>query len=137
MDKHTAAPLGPADLEPELDDVLQLEAPLGVMPVRIEGPVRIQQPPTKGAGGRTWAALGTDFIRVLTADPYRSQATLLTHDQPVKIAFHRTDDPDDIMVTTWPVKVPFTTTSRTEVYVAATTGTTMFTLAQERWAQAD
>lgn len=127
----------PEDLQPDLDDVLQAEAPLGCMPVRIEGPVRTQALPPKGAGGKTWPAVGTKPIQILTPDPYRSSATLMSFDQTMIIAFRRADSTDDVMVTYWPKLVPFTMRARTDVWVAAATGTTMLSLYQERWAESE
>lgn len=126
-----------ADLQPDLDEVLQSEAPLACMPVRIEGPVRTQPLPTKGAGGKTWPAVGTKPIQILTADPYRASATLLSFDQTMIIAFRRTDSTDDVMVTYWPKLVPFTLRARTDVWVASATATTMLSLYQERWAESE
>jgi hypothetical protein len=99
--------------------------------------VRTQALPPKAAGGKTWAALGTKFQQVLTADPFRSSAVLMSFDQTMIIAFRRTDSTDDVMVTYWPKLTPFTMRARTDVWVASSTSTTMLSLYQERWAEAE
>jgi len=67
------------DLTPDTDAVYQEEAAPARMtpiPVVTEGPVRVQQLPTRSAGMRTYDLTPTVPQRILDADPRRRRALL-------------------------------------------------------------
>jgi len=132
-------PPAPADaeLEPDLQDVLQLEAPLAAMPVRIEGPVRTQQLPNRDRTARLVTATTARYLQLLTADPHRAFAEIESFDQDVYLAYDQTASIGDTNVQRCAKGRPYRITARTAVYVAAVTSTTQVSVAQERWANAE
>lgn len=127
---HTAV-----QLEPDLDEVLQAEAPLGCIPVRIEGVVRNQPMPTKDRSAKTLTVDATKFVALLTADPYRASADITSFDQDMILAYQRNAQVGDANTERVPKGIPKRITARTEVWVAAYTSTTSISVGQERWAQ--
>jgi hypothetical protein len=138
MDKKMPpAPAGPPELEPDLRDVLQVEAPLAAMPVRIEGPVRVQELPARDRTARTISVGDTAFVQLLTADPYRKVATVQAFDQDVYLSYAPETQVGDPTVQRVAEGTLITITARTYVGVASVTGTAIVALAQERLANAE
>jgi hypothetical protein len=125
------------ELQPDVDEVLQVEEPAGVEPVvRVEqqGPVRTQSLPRKAGATRTITvnALPTPY-RLLTANPRRAQATIIA-DLPIRVALNAAAAQDEGTMALWPGLVPLTVMATTEVWVAAETGTASVSVVSEFWA---
>jgi hypothetical protein len=121
-------------LEPDVDDVLQIEAPEPVVAVRTEGPVRTQSLPRKSAGIRGLTVGDTVAKQLLAADPHRASATVITSDLVILIGGSAQEvtggQPGRIPVGT---AVEFGATD--ELWAVCTGGTTtVVTVIQERWA---
>lgn len=123
---------GPPELEPDLQDVLQVEAPLSAMPVRQEGPVRTKPLPNDERAGKTMSVDNTKFVQLLTADPYRAFATIETFDQEIYLSFAPNTQYGDPNVQRCRKSATYYITARTYVGVAAVTGTAVVSMAQER-----
>lgn len=130
------------DLQPDLDEVLQVEEPYGAEPtvkVCMEGPVRTQALPRKAGSTKTAAVLTTPF-RILRPNPRRA-SVLVIADAPFYFAFNTASAQIDPTVTTpppsmamWPANVPLPITAQTDVWVAAKTGTANVSVVVEYWA---
>jgi hypothetical protein len=135
--KPPAAAPGPPELEPDLQDVLQVEAPLSAMPVRVEGPVRFQHLPTKERSAKTATVGSSAFVQLLAADPYRAFATVEAFDQDVYLSYSPATSYGDPNVQRLRKGATYTITARTYVGIAAVTATTVISMAQERLANAE
>lgn len=130
------------ELEPEVEDVLQAEAPpLTAIPVCItdtKTPIRAQVLPHKGGSTRTRNVPATAGTQVLRADHFRGLATLMSIDQNMLVTFTKGLDPvgDAQYWTLWPKLVPFPITACVDVWVAAATATTNVSITTEDWAEA-
>lgn len=130
-----AGPSGPLELEPDLPELLQAEAPLGCMPVRIEGIVRTQHLPTKDRTAKTITVDQTAFVPLLKADPYRAFADITAFDDDMVLAYSRNAQVGDPNTERVPKGITKRITARTEVLVMGHTTTTSVSMGQERWAQ--
>lgn len=131
------------ELQPDVDDVLQVEEPAGVEPtVKVEqqGPVRTQALPSKAGSTKTVPVTVQPF-RLLRPNP-RRRSVILISDAAFYFAFNMASAQIDSTVTTppptmamWPANVPLPLTSAgTDVVVAATTGTAHVSAVVEYWA---
>ncbi|MEU9048371.1 hypothetical protein AB0D63_43285 [Kitasatospora sp. NPDC048343] len=125
------------DLEPDLDVVLQAEAPMACMPVRIEGVTRVKQLPYDDRSARTITVAATAYTPVLTADPYRAKAEIRGIDQDILVSYVRNPQVGDPNYERVPKGSTLVITARVAVSVAAQTGTTAVSIAQERLAHSE
>jgi hypothetical protein len=125
------------ELQPDVQDVLQVEEPAGVEPVvKVEqqGPVRVQELPHKAA-----ATFNRDItesvgqVPLLRADPRRAQAILIA-DGAFYVAMNVASAQDPSRMAEWPPLVPLTITATTDVWVRAVTGTANLSVITESWA---
>lgn len=126
------------DEEPDVPEVLQMESPdIGTPPVVvvIRGPIRAQEMPAKANGGKGYVVSDTDTKRVLTADPHRSRALVISLAQPFKFASTQGELSGQCPV--WPALVPLEIKAVDELWVqCATSGQSdTVSVAQERWAE--
>jgi hypothetical protein len=134
------------ELQPTDAEVLQDETPehMTAVPVIVESvstPVRVQILPANSGGGVLSRVIDTTPVRVLTADPYRSTATLmLTYTGEVvpllHVAYSRSLVEHAPATITWPPNVPLVLTNRTDVWVYATSTATL-SVHTELWATGD
>lgn len=107
-----------ADLQPDVDEVLQAEAPeLTTIPVSVaelKGPVRVQQLPRKAAATMT-RRLTVAPAQILRADHRRASAVLVA---PVGflVAFSETACQAPSAMAYWPANVPLEVTAAVEVW---------------------
>lgn len=130
------------DLQPDVDEVLQVEEPAGVEPVvKVEqqGPIRVQTLPRK-AGSTKTAAVTTTPFRILSPNARRSSAILIA-DAVIYVALSRAAAQVDPAATAvpptmaqWPANVPLPITANVDVMVAAKTGTANVSVVVEYWA---
>ncbi|MBW5252043.1 hypothetical protein JGS39_24090 [Streptomyces sp. P01-B04] len=125
---------GVPDLSPDPDDVLQVEAPEPVVQVRPVGPVRVQDLPRVSAGIRGLTVPDGPPKQLLTADPHRATATIITSDLAILIGGSAQDiqggQPGQLPAGT---VLKFGATD--ELWATALGGTvTTVTVIQERWA---
>lgn len=132
-----------ADLQPDVEDVLQVEEPAGTEPtVKVEqqGPVRIQALPRKAGSTKTVAVTTTPF-RLLRPNARRASVYIIA-DAAFYFAYSMAAAAIDTSVTTpppsmamWPANVPLPVTAAdTDVVVAAKTGTANVSAVVEYWA---
>jgi hypothetical protein len=131
-----------ADLQPDVEEVLQVEEPAGTEPtVKVEqqGPVRTQTLPRK-AGSTKTVPVTTAPFRILRPNPRRA-SVLLISDSVFYFAFTMAAasiiDPATPPPTMaqWPANVPLPVTAAdTDVVVAAKTGTAYVSAVVEYWA---
>lgn len=134
----------PADLQPDVADVLQEEDGGTVtVPVCIteqRAPLRTQALPRKG-GATFQKAVTTTPYRLLTRDPRRARATLISTAAAniYMVAYDEASAQDPSTMTPWPGAVPFHVDARTEVWVALPSGGTTFQLgvSTELWAEGE
>ena len=122
------------DLSPDPDDVLQVEAPEPAVRVEVVGPARVQALPRVSAGIRGLTVVDGPPKQLLTADPHRASATVITADTAILIAGSAQEvsggQPGQIPAGT---VVVFGSTD--ELWAAAAEGVaTTVTVIQERWA---
>lgn len=125
------------DLEPDLDTVLQAEAPMACMPVRIEGVTRVKVLPNDDRTARTYTLAATAYTPVLTADPYRAKAEIRPVDQDVLVSYARNPtvgDPNYERVVKGTV---LTITARVAVSIVSASGSATVSVAQERIAHSE
>jgi hypothetical protein len=130
------------DLQPDVEDVLQVEEPEGHEPtvkVCIEGPVRTQALPRK-AGSTKTVPVGTTPFRILRPNPRRSSAILIA-DATFYVSLSIPAAQIDLTATAvpptmaqWPANVPLPVTADVDVMVAAKTGTANVSAVVEYWA---
>jgi hypothetical protein len=125
----------PVELEPDLLEILQAEAPLQCLPVRVEGIVRTQQMPARDRTGRTITVDALGFVPLLRADPTRAFAEITSFDQDMILAYSRNAAVGDTNTERVGKGIRIKISARTEVYVMAFTATTVVSMGQERWAQ--
>lgn len=125
-------------------EVLQEEPVPGLetVPVRVvavDAPVRTQALPRKTATTQTRTlTAGAVARRLLTADPYRAQATLIA-DHAVYVSAHETGADDAGTSAWWPANVPLVITAVTEVWARAVSDqdASVLGILVERWATGD
>jgi hypothetical protein len=142
MDLHakvtTAGAPGHVDLEPDLDAVLQAEAPMSAMPVRATGVTRVKELPNDDRTGVTYPTItATTYRQILTADPYRALATVQSFDNDIYLAYGRNPTVGDPNAQRVAKGTLVTITARVAVSVCAYTGTTAVAVAQERLAHSE
>ena len=127
-----------ADLQPDVDEVLQTEAeddkpyipPLCVK--EVQAPVRVQTLPRKG-GGTLTKPLTTSPVQVLTADHRRGRA-LLVSSTAFLVAFSEASCQADSAMAAWPANVPLELSTTAEVWAKVDAGTADLAVVIERWA---
>ncbi|MGW2795183.1 hypothetical protein ACWC9H_35400 [Streptomyces sp. NPDC001251] len=122
-------------LEPDIEEVLQEEhdyAPPAVA-VDVCGPVRVQHLPRKGGATRTVQLDATNPRHVLTADPRRGRALLVSFDQDFLVAYSEVGATSPATMARWPKTVPLEVGATVDVFVMAQTGTTALSVIQESW----
>jgi len=126
------------NLQPDVEEVLQAEPePLMTIPVcvnEVRSPVRTQALPRKGGSTQT-KSVSTTPIRVLTADPFRAEATFIAHGDDMQIAFTQTAAQADSSMAFWPQNVPFHCTANVEIWVSANASNATISIITERWAE--
>jgi len=125
------------ELQPDVEDVLQVEEPGGTEPVvKVEqqGPVRVQILPRKAASTKTVVAnpLPSPF-RILRPNPRRSSAYIVAP-AAFLVAFNNASAQDPSTMALWPANVALPVSADTDVYVAAPTGTVSVSAVVEYWA---
>lgn len=125
-------------LQPETDQVLQMEPEpsLTAIPVCVEeikSPVRIQELPRKMGTTRT-RLVTTTAQKYLPANHFRAQATLVSFDQDMLVAFNSASAQDPSTMSRWPAAIPMVITTMAEIWVASFTATTNVSFTTERWA---
>lgn len=130
-------------LEPDVEDVIQAEGPVGLTAIPVcltdvKTPVRVQQLPHSGGSTRSRQVTATLGVQVLRADHFRSQATLIATDQNMLVTFTKNLDPvaDVQFWALWPKLTPLVITAAVDIFVAAATGTTNVSVIAEDWAAA-
>lgn len=125
------------ELQPDVEDVLQVEEPVGVEPVvKVEqqGPVRTQELPHKAATTfNRDITTNVGQVPLLRADPRRAQAILIA-DAAFFVAMNVASAQDTSRMAEWPALLPLTVTATTDVWVRAVTGTANLSVITESWA---
>jgi hypothetical protein len=132
------------DLQPDVHEVIQEEAPDVLdVPVCITdqlSPLRVQVLPRKG-GATSTRTVTTTPLRVLTADPRRGRAQLISTAAAnvFLVAFTETAAQDESTMAPWMGGVPFEHTAATEVWVRLPSTGTPFTIGvvTELWAEGE
>jgi hypothetical protein len=124
------------ELQPDIEEVLQVEQPEPAVAVTVVGPVRTQALPTKSAATFT-KTVGTTPTRLLRRDHFRAGAYVISYDQDIWIAFSSASAQDTSRMARWPAGTPFPTQAGTAIVVAAVTGTTQVSVIAEYWAAGD
>lgn len=75
--------------EPDLDEVLQLEPVMPVVPVDVEGAVRVQQLPIEDPISFSKATDDVTGDKLINANALRGYLTIIPVDQPAYIGFAR------------------------------------------------
>lgn len=113
-----------------------------VVAVRVEGPVRVQQLPSRGGDARTYtvqparsvaaAAGGTATFRQ-NSDPRRKRLILLSTDQPFYYGFNQ-EQVESGTAALWPINVPLTVEHDDTFFLAsANSAGSKVTLIREDW----
>jgi len=128
------------ELQPDLEDVLQVEEPEGretAVKVDVTGPVRTQALPRKG-GATLTKTIGTlpNPLQVLRADRRRAQSVLIGA-AAFLVAYGDANAQDASTMALWPANVPLVVSAGVDVWVAASTGTTTVSVVTELWATGD
>lgn len=124
------------EITPELDEVHQQEhvpeAAVPAVPVHVDGPVRVQQLPTRVAAMRT-VPIDTTAQPIAGKDRRRSSITLLSPDQTFHVALTQSDA-QAMAGMDWPSGVPLRLTHCLGVYVRAKTAAGSLSFVIEQWA---
>lgn len=130
-----------ADLQPDVGEVLQEEAPYVMQMkgcVTVQGPVRTQELPRKGGANKTRTVGDLKAVQVLEADKRRGWAVLISMDQEMYVSFTETSmEEPSVSATVWPKGVPFEVPASVDVWVkcAATGQSTRVSVATALWAE--
>lgn len=123
------------DINPDKDDVLQVEDPdPQAVEVRIVGPAKVQQLPHKGGATRT-RIISTTPVKLLSADHRRARAVLMSVGTNVLYALGKEQAVDPSTMALWPQNVPYVVTADTEVWAVAVVGPTSVSITTEMWAE--
>lgn len=123
------------ELEPDISEVLQREDDYAEPTVKVcvEGPVRTQALPRKSAGIRGITVESTSAKRLLTADPSRASATIMTGSVAVSIGGSK-QEVEGGQPGQMPANQVWTLGASDELWASSTSGATTVTVIQERWA---
>lgn len=134
-------------LEPDNAELQQVEAPalpLGPIPVKVEGPVRVQTMPAKGEGAYrivqvaglvTSGASGSGAVRVLTADPRRQSAYVLAIDNDLYIGSEMGQANNAQVAMPWPAGTPMPVGHAGEVWASSQSSSgSVVAIIAEQWA---
>jgi hypothetical protein len=127
------------DEEPDVRDVLQVQQPdtWAEPPVYviIRGPIRAQEVPAKANGSKGYQVSDAMTTRVLTADPHRSRALVVSLAQPFRFAGTQGELGGQCAV--WPAATPLEIKAVDELWVQCATAATTDTISvfQEHWAE--
>jgi hypothetical protein len=125
MSNSTHVPgLGPVDpAHPELPDVQQRPDPMlpEPVPVRHDGPMFTQELPAV-LGTVSQHTIGTSPETVLSDDPFRKRATLISTDNPFIIIRGKFNNGSGVAAT-WPANVPFIYTATSSLSLVTAAGT--------------
>jgi hypothetical protein len=129
------------DLQPDVEDVLQVEDPEGSEPsVKVEqqGPVRTQQLPFKAAASFTKTGIGTftdptGRAHLLRPDHRRGLAYIVSP-QDFYISFSAFGATQQATSAFWPRSVPCPVAATVDVYVSATAGFADVSVISQAWA---
>lgn len=120
------------DMEPDLDEVQQAEAPLTAVPVEISGPVETRELPTKRIAPRTVAVGTVAASKLLGADPRRKFATIIGRTQDILIGANQAQAK---LSGAWmPGVVPYVTYTQSELWGIGDGADTDVTVIEEYWA---
>lgn len=123
------------DLSPTVGEIVQEQPPAADPPVAVQivGPVRSQALSRVSAGIRARTLDATTPVRLLTADPSRAVARLITNTDAILIAGSAPE-----LISGAPGTIPAALvvefTAADEVWAMAASGTATVTVVQERWA---
>jgi hypothetical protein len=121
--------------EPDVDEVVQeepTETHIQPVPVTIEGPVRVQELPSRVASTRSYI-LSTTPEQILGADPRRRRALLVGVTNIIWLG----TTPNDVTGPypfALPVGVPIVLEHQAPIYAASATGTATLSMVVENWA---
>lgn len=116
----------PADVTPDLDELLQLESAKFTVPVRHDGPLEVHELPSRVAVVSDFGVT-TTWQRVLGADLKRKRVTIVG-DQAWVVSH------GPFGGGTWPANVPLVWCSASQVFAKVGTGTATLTIINEEWA---
>jgi len=119
--------------EPSNADVEQFEMPeLSTVPVDVQGPVRVQILPSGGGGQVESQSLTTTPVKILSQDPLRRHAIILSTDYDIYVG--ATQAQVLAQTVAWPAGLPLPWTSASEVwaYSAALGGVSKVITVAER-----
>lgn len=131
------------DLQPSVDEVLQVEIPddaAQAVPVRLVGsdvPQRVQDLPRKAGATRSQTITNTTYVRILRADHRRATARIWSVGQNVLVAFRESDTQDDSRCALIPAGAQITVNTVVDVWVKSATATTIVSFITELWATGD
>lgn len=120
---------------PELQDVLQRPDALlpETVPVKHEGPVYTQELPAV-LGTVSQHAIGTAPETILSEDPFRKRATIISTDNAFLIIRGKFNNGPGTSAT-WPANVPFVYGATSSLSVATATGTATISVITENGAR--
>lgn len=119
---------------PELEDVQQDEAEGLRVPVRIDGPVRVQVLPSRHGVSRSYASAATDTepVPLSGGDLRRRRVTIMSIGATIYVG--QKDDVKSGNAAQWPQNVPLVLEHTEQIYAKAATGTTVISVIAENWA---
>lgn len=126
-------------LEPDVHEVLQEEPAddMTAIPVEVrcvEGPVRVQVLPDKGASTKTLTVTSSRAVRVLVADARRKSAVLIGT-EAFRVAYTQAAATEDTAMALWPKDVPLVVSATVEVHVKAAAADSTVSVQTFRWAE--
>lgn len=120
------------DMEPDLDEVQQAEAPLTAVPVDVSGPVETRELPTKRIAPRTVALGTTAASKLLSADPRRKFATIISRTDDILIGANQSQAK---LSGAWvPSAIQFVTYTQSELWGIGDGTDTDVSVIEEYWA---
>jgi hypothetical protein len=119
---------------PDLEDVQQQESEGLRVPVRLDGPVRVQVLPSRHGVSRSYASKATDPepIPLLGGDDRRRRATLVAIGDAMYVGPR--EDVKSGAAALWPDGVPLVIEHTEQVYARAASDTATISVIAENWA---
>jgi hypothetical protein len=129
---NETAHVSTADMQPDLDSVLQVEDEPHVVPTKVCEPVDTRELPAKRMSPRTVSVTTTAGAKLLSADPRRKSATIVARSQDIRIGVTQSQA---LLNGAWfPGVVPFVSTAVTELWAVGDGADTDVSVIEEYFA---
>lgn len=120
------------EMQPDLDEVQQVDATDHVIPVSVSGPVETRELPSRPTNPRTVSVVSGVGSKLVAADPRRKFVTIIARTNDIRIASSQSGS---TLGGSWiPNVVPFVIHGSGDLWASGEGGNTDVTVIEEYWA---